>query len=444
MAQGGPFTTLDDLASQYGGSIRGNEGEAAEYGVYYDDTEYDYMQHLRDLGEGGGEAHWVESKASQSKKQGKKRQDLAVALRDMDIAAEDKGENEEDEAPSLVPASIPTDARSAYTLPSWVSEKSQRDRIIESQLDVPSDIAGFQPDMDSRLREALEALEDDAYVDGEDEDDTFGALSGEGVEVSLDEFERLGDFMIDEEEDGWESDDTVKAANETSTAPSNGGVSLLEVQHPADSGAIPGEVEADAEEGGAWLSEFSKFKKDQKSAPAVAAPSTLMTGASSKLWELPDAARKKKRKGALTETSSYSMTSSSLFRNDNQNLLDRRFDKLEADYAADAADDYDEDDSMSMASGMTGLSKMSGISAASGFSSASRASAMSQQPKGLRSDFDNIMDDFLGPSRGSTAAASPRGGKSNRNRTGAGLEQLDEIRKGLGPARLSRSAQKAT
>jgi len=30
---------------------RSNKGEAAEYGIYFDDTEYDYMQHLRCVGE---------------------------------------------------------------------------------------------------------------------------------------------------------------------------------------------------------------------------------------------------------------------------------------------------------------------------------------------------------------------------------------------------------
>ena len=34
--------------------IRKNEGEAAEYGVYFDDTEYDYMQHLRSVGDDPG------------------------------------------------------------------------------------------------------------------------------------------------------------------------------------------------------------------------------------------------------------------------------------------------------------------------------------------------------------------------------------------------------
>lgn len=32
-------------------AVRANEGEAAEHGIFYDDTEYDYMQHLRSVGE---------------------------------------------------------------------------------------------------------------------------------------------------------------------------------------------------------------------------------------------------------------------------------------------------------------------------------------------------------------------------------------------------------
>ena len=62
------FST-DDNESE-GPIIRDNEGEAAEYGVYYDDTEYDYMQHMRDLngGNGDGQSYFVEAPA---KKQGK-------------------------------------------------------------------------------------------------------------------------------------------------------------------------------------------------------------------------------------------------------------------------------------------------------------------------------------------------------------------------------------
>src|ERR1700694_5920944 len=42
-------TLEDNLGSEV--AIRQNEGEAAEYGIFFDDTEYDYMQHLRPVGE---------------------------------------------------------------------------------------------------------------------------------------------------------------------------------------------------------------------------------------------------------------------------------------------------------------------------------------------------------------------------------------------------------
>ena len=48
----------DDLDFE---NMRENEGEAAEYGIYFDDTSYDYMQHLQDIGEGGGDAHFIDA-----------------------------------------------------------------------------------------------------------------------------------------------------------------------------------------------------------------------------------------------------------------------------------------------------------------------------------------------------------------------------------------------
>src|SRR2546423_6507670 len=43
----GPITrsALDETVDV--DAVRENEGEAAEYGIYFDDTDYDYMQHLR-------------------------------------------------------------------------------------------------------------------------------------------------------------------------------------------------------------------------------------------------------------------------------------------------------------------------------------------------------------------------------------------------------------
>src|SRR6202012_3135640 len=84
--------------------------------------------------------------------------------------------------------------------------RSTRPLTYQNQQDVPDEIAGFQPDMDPRLREALEALDDDAYVDEQDEDDVFGALTRDGRaggELDLEEFEAIP--ADEEDDDGWES-----------------------------------------------------------------------------------------------------------------------------------------------------------------------------------------------------------------------------------------------
>jgi protein LTV1 len=136
---------------------------------------------------------------------------------------------------------------------------------------------------------------------------------------------------------------------------------------------------------------------------------SVITGASSLA-----SGRKKKRKGALTSTSGYSMTSSVLARTEGQTMLDAKFDKIEEEYANDEG----MDDASSMMSGMTGLTGLS------------KASTSSQAPSLLRSDFNNIMEDFLG-NHSQVGKKRVRKGKPQ-----TGLEQLDEIRQGLGAPRV--------
>jgi protein LTV1 len=354
---------LDDLASELGSDverIRDNEGEAANYGVYFDDTEYDYMQHMRDLGAGGGESHFVEALAPKNK--GKGKQSLEDALRDSSL---------EDRSEPLIDEEI---------LPS----KNLRKVTYQAQQDVPDALAGFQPDMDPRLREVLEALEDEAYV--EEDDDIFGELAKDGEEIEEDEFEQ---GAWDEEDEGWESDDTAKPIKEYK-----------------DSLEAPQLVENDEREDhgdGDWMANFSKFKKDQKTKAAVV-PSDLQ---SSLMTTTTNGGRKKKRKGALTNPSTYSMTSSSMFRTEGLTDLDARFEKIEEKYN----EDEDEMDDMASMSGVSGVSTSS-----------------VQGP--VRGDFDSIMDEFLG---GYTMSGKKH---IKKGKYQSGMEQLDEVRKGLGPARI--------
>jgi protein LTV1 len=369
---------LSDLASELGSdalSIRDNEGEAANYGIYFDDTEYDYMQHMRDLGQGSGEAVFVSADPVLNKGKGKgKQQSLEDALRQLDL---------QHQSEDLLDGDI-------------LPNKNLQRLTYQAQQDVPDAIAGFQPDMDPRLREVLEALEDEAYVDDEGGDDIFQELAKDGHELDKHEFEEAYDGFGEGEEDdeGWESDRTVKAA---------GGA--LEVKDGEEAPQLAeGTSEGQPGEGPseAWMEEFKKFKSDQKADKkprAAAAPSEMQ----SSIWTTTtNGGRRKTRKGAMTNPSTYSMTSSSLIRTEQLGILDARFEKIDEEYNADMDD----------------------------LGSVSAVSTMSTVEGPTRKDFDGMLDEFLND-------YSMYGKKRvKKGKWGNGLEQFDEIRRELGPPRI--------
>lgn len=402
----------DALSTTTTSRIRDNEGEAAEHGIYFDDTEYDYMQHVRDLnsGDGEGEAMFVEARDANKEKKGKGKVSLEQALREANLGSEYGGDSE-----SLFGEELS-------------SSRNLGQPTYQDQQDIPDAIAGFQPDMDPRLREVLEALDDEAYV--EDEESFFGQIATEGgEEVTQEEFEE-SDFFDGEDEEGWESDTTEKPTHEyTNTLP----VISSPLSADVDMGDIP-ITEASDHGDGNWMKEFSKFKQDQKiskKAPAARAPptevqSSVMTGTS-----LLSNGRKKKRKGARTSSSGYSMTSSSLARTEGLSLLDARFDRIEEEYADDDGDmDIDDDGTASMFSKNSVASKGSNLSRLSG---ASNVSTMSQAPELTSSGFEGMMDDFLGEYPTKSA-----GGRKKAKQQGypAGLANLDAVRQELGPAKI--------
>ncbi|RAR14317.1 low-temperature viability protein ltv1 [Stemphylium lycopersici] len=405
-----------DLEGEYGSEVRKNEGEAANYGIYYDDTKYDYMQHMRDLGSGGGDAYFVEAKAE---KKGKQKMDLADMLRDASL--NDSG--------SQADMSVSSNISSVSDLfgEDMAPSEFVRKQTYQDQQNIPDALKGFQPDMDPRLREVLEALEDEAYVD--DEDDIFNELAQDGYEVDQREWDGADydedvrdpmDRFLDEEDPGWETDDTIKASSPKPKA-------KKQSDEPTDPTSLPAPDEAPAAadaEDMAYLKEFKKFKEDVKAAKPnkLAAPAdtqSFITGASA----LTSGGRKKKRKGAMTSTSGYSMSSSALHRTEGLTLLDQRFDKIEEEYADDGGFDFPDDASMA-----SGMSKMSGLSKMSGMTGMSQWSGSEAPP--LRSDFDSIMDDFLGNHHTQGKRRIKKGKQQS------GLEQLEEVRKGLGAPKV--------
>lgn len=375
LPNGSKVKKLGDLASELGSdalSIRDNEGEAANYGVYYDDTEYDYMQHMRNIGEGTGEAVFVPAEPLVNKGKGKQKESLVDALRQLDLENNSKDLLDETMLPS----------------------KNLPKQNYQAQQDVPDAIAGFQPDMDPRLREVLEALEDDAYVD--DDEDIFQELAKERHEIDEYEFDETYDESYPEEYDeGWESDATAKPNKEFKDGD--------EAPELVDSAT--GQPEKGPSED--WLEDFKQFKKDQSTdkKPAAAAPGAgTRSEMQSSIWTTTtNGGKRKKRKGALTEASNYSMTSSALVRTEQLGILDERFERIEAQYNADMDD-------------MQSVSAISAVSSVTG---------------PTRSDFDSLLDDFLGTTK--------MVGKKNVRRDwryDSGAQQLDEIRKELGPARI--------
>ncbi|KKA28408.1 hypothetical protein TD95_000232 [Thielaviopsis punctulata] len=377
--------TLRDLNHELGSAayIRKNEGEAANYGIYYDDSEYDYMQHMRDLGSGAGESVFIE--ATKPDVKGKKKVNLEDAIKQMSI----------DEKP--------LDTLDESILPS----KNLQPINYQNQQSVPDAIAGFQPDMDPRLREVLEALEDDAYVDGED-DDLFQDLTKNGEELDEYEFEETYDEVFGEDDEGWESDGTAKPTHEYKDSAAPAVVDDEDDEAPElvsvdENGvAIPPAAASD------WMEDFKQFKKDQKEKKKVSfQPSEMQASA----WTATTGGgQRKRRKGALSTPSMTSMSSSILVRTEQLELLDRRYEVLQ-NKEFQSWENMDDNMSMSEMSAMSSVSTVQGDT---------------------RQDFDDILDEFLGGHE--VKAKSKKQQKKQRQQDG--VARLDELRRSLGPARI--------
>lgn len=168
-----------------------------------------------------------------------------------------------------------------------LASASELPRNFESQQAIPDSIAGFQPDMDAHLRQVLEALEDDAYVDDSLDDDFFQDLVADGERDS------------DEEFDSEFRENNVEG-NE---------------QQLADC------IEEN------WEKRFADFKKiygnstrsdDEHSEGDTVGPLPAVSVIGDK---------KRGRKGTSV-ASGYSMSSSSMFRNEALQILDERFDQV--------------------------------------------------------------------------------------------------------------------
>ncbi|KAK9467569.1 Low temperature viability protein [Lipomyces arxii] len=375
--QTGPsqIKTLRDLEADRGsfGTTRDNEGEAAMYGIGFDDSNYDYMQHLREIGrDEDGSTVFISSVASQR-----------VAERANNRAGQSvKFVDSELDTQSSLPADL---------FPSTETVK----RTYQDQQAIPDEIAGLQPDMDPALREVLEALEDEEYV--EDDEDIFAKIiTGEGA---------------DDDED-YEDDD--------------------------------GLFEDDEAQDQDWQQEFSKFKISQ-SKGAAAPDSEDEFDENDDVGSLVSFGSKRGKAygGSRTASTGFSMSSSAMFRNAGLTLLDDRFDQIEKLYNESSEDEED------------CVGDDAGLLSEVGKPTSTVSESVNGQQQLNSASFNAIMDDFLDNYsvvgkrllRESTAAAPeeqkavkelPNIPKHKNGRRGydirntRGLNQLREIRSELG------------
>ena len=223
------------------------------------------MQHLRPVGmrEDGFESVLVE--APKKRTTSKKTSDLPISLHD------------------LPPEALPS--------------TSELPRDFESQAAVQSSISGLQPDMNPHLRQTLEALEDDAYVDDDLDDDFFGDLVKDGERDASEPFE------YEFREDG---------------SPTDGN----------DAGGV--HEGGDGDEAG-WLARFAAFQKDQQSCKPTDIPhSDCESEEADVVGQIPEfsVTGNRRRRQETSDASGFSMSSASVFRSDGLRDLDDRFDQV--------------------------------------------------------------------------------------------------------------------
>lgn len=317
-------SSLGDLATQ----IRSNVGEASMYNVYFDDSEYDYMQHLKPVGL-SKEAILIEKPKTHKDKNNKSKTGQHLVLRSSSPTEEDGHQ-----------ASNTQTNRELLQLPNSVQPTpnhemlSYRDHLeyaLPSNSAIPDD-GLFPVNDDPALREILDALEDEAYIEDEADDQFFGKIVKDGERDESEELEWMNQLNSQSEPrhmSQWESE-TARFK-----------------YHSTNSSAPEDQFESSSQAGSSTSCQNDVRQQKPTLSNQKASRSECRTSGS--------------LAGSIT-----SMSSSAMFRNEGLTDLDDRFDQIEKEYESS-----DESES--------GDSDISNLTAT---------------PK-MREDFDGIMDEFL-------------------------------------------------
>ncbi|WFD33565.1 hypothetical protein MCUN1_000378 [Malassezia cuniculi] len=412
ISRGGKGKTMQDLVNDdpaLARSDRKNIGEAALYGVYYDDTDYDYMQHLRAINDNenskhGGqdeeadtEAVWIPSTVQPKERQ------KGFALK------------QDDKAPGIM-------------LPASVFAGKEVEANDLAHFDVDPALQGLNPDMDPHLRQTLEALDDDAFVDDEADDDFFNEIIGDGAWDGVRTEDDAWRDAPPEGDDIW-LDPVQRALREQEALRAQGGDQAAEEQLSLTARVALFKEQQQKSQAEA-TSDFSDEDRDELGdlpAPRTAVPARRAGSSSS----TGSALGKKGKPGALARRAAssragsvgggstiWSMSSSAMARNQGLTELDERFDQVIRAYGGKATGDPEIDAQMPV------------------------FDEVEEEPEEeldeetverlTRGDFEAIMDEFLETQEVIRGKLKQRLG----GRDATSDEKLTILRKALGEARI--------
>lgn len=332
-------------------------GEAALYGINFDDSKYDYTQHLKPIGEDPSNSIFIPAKGTNDTAERSNKKNIE------DLFVEPKYQ-EVDNISSVFQRGV---AKPEYLI---------------HQQDVPDDIKGFKPDMNPALREVLEALEDEAYVINDDivveskknqkpadgEDDIFAELLCSGEAEDEEQFEgNLDEWDIDNLE-GYEEEhyreeleniDNVENFEDLKDIDYQADVKRFQQQQKQWQKRAGSDADSNAEDLESVQPDSELEDDVLGDLPTFGAKPDSKVGSKKR--------KERKKKGAMSDISGFSMSSSAIARTETMTILDDKYDHIISGY-----DNYKEEQEED-------------------FEENYQLFDMKKE----RSDFESLLDDFL-------------------------------------------------
>lgn len=334
-------------------AVNEHVGEAALYGITFDDSKYDYTQHLKPIGLDPSHSVFIPAKSKKpiEKKKLKDPESLFVEPSYQDL------ENKAAE-------------------PLFVRGVAKQEYLDQMQ-EIPGELVGFKPDMNPALREVLVALEDDAYVINEDvaveikpksnnaaegldedDDDIFAELLGSGKADGADEFEDEFDEWDMQDLDNFEEEhykqemaqfDDIGKLQDLQGIDVSADVRRFKLQQKKVRNDWDSDNDFSDDDNGSinHSEDEEELKEEVEDGDVLGSLPSFKT--SSKTGGKARKARHKK--GAMSDVSGFSMSSSALARTEVMTVLDDKYDQIIGgyeNYEEELAEDEEKHESFDM------------------------------------------------------------------------------------------------